>query len=244
MPRTPLSARWIADGYTRHDRIAAGELHPALTFEYRPMLASDRAALLRRITQLAPEGAAGLAAGERLVLAELAARLVSWTLVDSQGALVEIREHSLQSVELHLLAELTTRVLGFAADDEDMRQQSDEQNLVRGVQLLLAAPHVATRDCAECQRFVFDERTGRKQFHGGLAVARPPGTQPPCRIPHVGCPKGTPENLRSLSTINQAAYRHYRECATTSRFPDDPLVRRHAALIDQVESQFRPHTSG
>jgi hypothetical protein len=89
--------------------------------------------------------------------------------------------------------------------------------------------------------YVYNEVTGRPAEyppHSGRLVTRPPGTQPPCRIPGVGCPKGTPENPRGLNVANEAAWRFDRECRATGLFPDDPLVRRNAAIIRQVEEAF------
>ncbi len=89
--------------------------------------------------------------------------------------------------------------------------------------------------------YVYNEVTGRHAEHpphSGRPILRPPGTFPPCRIPGVGCPKGTPENPRGLSTANQAAWRFDRECRAAGVFPDDPIVRRNAAIIRQVEEEF------
>jgi len=86
--------------------------------------------------------------------------------------------------------------------------------------------------------YVYDEATGHPYQNpprSGRLVARPQGAFPPCRIAGVGCPKGTPENPLALSAANLAAWRHYRECRATGRFPDDPLVRRNAAIICEVE---------
>ena len=106
---------------------------------------------------------------------------------------------------------------------------------------MLTAPQVAFRNCEHCQMYVYDEATGRPYENpprsGGLVV-RPPGTFPPCRIAGVGCPKGTPENPLGLSAANQTAWRHDRECRATGQFPDDPLVRRNAAIIREVEEAF------
>ncbi len=103
---------------------------------------------------------------------------------------------------------------------------------------MLAAPHVAFRHCTHCQTYVYDETTGRPYEHpphSGRLIPRPPGALPLCRIVGVGCPKGTPEDPRSLTHENQAAYRFDRECRAVGNFPDDPLVRRHAALIRAAE---------
>jgi hypothetical protein len=54
----------------------------------------------------------------------------------------------------------------------------------------------------------------------------------------LGCPKGTPEVPLSLTPENQQAYRFDRECRAVNEFPNDPLVRRHAALIRAVEESL------
>ncbi len=87
--------------------------------------------------------------------------------------------------------------------------------------------------------YVYDETTGRpiqNPPRSGRLVVRPPAARPPCRLPGVGCPKGTPENSRELSPTNAAAWRFDHECHAIGEFPDDPLVRRNAAIIRQVES--------
>ena len=81
---------------------------------------------------------------------------------------------------------------------------------------------------------MYDEATGRPYEnppHSGRLVPRPAAAPPPCRIAGLGCPKGTPEAPRSLRPANRAAYRHYCECRAAGRFPDDPIVRRNAAII-------------
>ncbi len=92
--------------------------------------------------------------------------------------------------------------------------------------------------------YVYDETTGRPAEyppHSGRLIVRPPDTHPPCRIRGAGCPKGTPENPRGLSAANQAAWRFDRECRAAGSFPDDPLVRRNAAIIRQVEEEYECH---
>lgn len=102
------------------------------------------------------------------------------------------------------------------------------------MRLLLLHPEVATRDCGRCQKWLYDEKTGQITQRAGKNVERPAGTFPPCRS-LTGCPKGTPENQRSLSQKNERAYQHYLECKAVGSFPNDPIVRRNAALIRAVE---------
>jgi len=105
---------------------------------------------------------------------------------------------------------------------------------------MLLHPEVALRDCADCQRHVYDEATGlRAEFppRSGKPVPRPPGAPPPCRLRAGGCPKGSPEDSRALSARNLRAYAHYLECRAVGRFPDDAVVRRNAAIMHQVEQE-------
>lgn len=72
----------------------------------------------------------------------------------------------------------------------------------------------------------------------GEPIRRQPNNPPPCR-PYRGrtfrgCPKGTPEEPRSLSAKNLAAYWHWQQCSATGSFPDDAIVRQNAALIQQA----------
>jgi hypothetical protein len=52
-------------------------------------------------------------------------------------------------------------------------------------------------------------------------------------------PRDAPERTRAHAVEptgrSWRAYRHYRECRAVGRFPDDPLVRRCAALVRQFE---------
>lgn len=77
--------------------------------------------------------------------------------------------------------------------------------------------------------------------------ARPPRTVPNC----AGCPKiprdaeGALSAPRSglaveLTDKNVQAYQHYLECRAVGQFPDDPVVRRNAAVIRGVEEALRP----
>lgn len=75
----------------------------------------------------------------------------------------------------------------------------------------------------------------------GRPVPRQKLNPPPCRPMRgrkfVGCPKGTPEEPRSLSRKNVQAYWHYQQCSATGSFPEDALVRQNAAIIRAAERQ-------
>ena len=107
--------------------------------------------------------------------------------------------------------------------------------------MILEDPQVAWRDCKHCQRWMYDEKTGKPEKlerspHPDKLVARH-GDPPPCRT-KKGCPKGTPEKSKNLTFANEEAYAHYLECKATTSFPDDPIVRRNAAVIYTIEESI------
>jgi hypothetical protein len=233
-----MPSPFIADGYTRSARIDGSESHPPLHFEYRPMLWSDLMVLTDRISQLNLEDEREVLEADRRIAVELDRRLVTWTLNDAEGKPAPISTESLARIEIRLFIHLTEIVFGLSV--ESRRQEiADRENLVAGVALWLTAPQLALRDCGDCERHVYNERTGRRSMHAGRPVERPAGTRAPCRLPHVGCLKGTPEAPRALSIQNRLAYQHYEECLAVGEFPDDPIVRRHAMLIRSVEASVR-----
>ena len=80
-------------------------------------------------------------------------------------------------------------------------------------------------------------RDGKPELRASYDVRGVPTCPPVCRT-EKGCPKGTPEKQRSLNPENQLCYEHYRECKAVGQFPDDPVVRRNAGLIRDVEDRF------
>ncbi len=108
---------------------------------------------------------------------------------------------------------------------------------MEGVELILFHPFVAFRDCEHCQQYLYwedGEEIGQPVKRGDNLVKRNIGSLPPCRTPK-GCPKGSPEEPKTLTEKNQAAYQHYRECRATGQFPDDAIVRQNATTIRQLE---------
>lgn len=106
------------------------------------------------------------------------------------------------------------------------------------MRLLLLHPEVATRDCGHCQKFLYNP-DGTLATYGGAAqipCQRGPKQLPACRL-EIGCPKGTPEQQRSLNLVNVQAYIHYQECRAVGKFPDDVIVRQNARIIRAVEDE-------
>ena len=108
---------------------------------------------------------------------------------------------------------------------------------MNGVLLQLLHPEVADRDCDHCLKYLYDEKTGepiKSRKKDGSLRKRDSSCPSPCRT-SVGCKKGTPENSRALNRTNREAWEHYQECRAVGAFPDDPVVRRNAALIREAE---------
>lgn len=113
------------------------------------------------------------------------------------------------------------------------------------MRLELLHPVVCAIDCKVCLVKQMDIETGRINTKHGKELDRFPievgiEFQAECRKdPINGCPKGTPENPKTLWPENELCYEHYLECKATGRFPDDPLVHRNAAAIAGVEQSAK-----
>lgn len=102
--------------------------------------------------------------------------------------------------------------------------------------LELLHPKVASRDCSHCLLYLYDEETGepiRSRKKDGSLRLRDSSCPAPCRT-SKGCPKGTPENSLALNSANREAWEHWKECKAVGSFPDDPIVRQNAAIIEDA----------
>lgn len=98
-------------------------------------------------------------------------------------------------------------------------------------------PAVADRDCVLCQKYQYNEETGQVERRANGSY-RPRATPPRCRTKR-GCPKGTPENPKTLWPRNRQAYEFYLECRATGNFPADPFVAETARLIADAQEEAR-----
>lgn len=108
------------------------------------------------------------------------------------------------------------------------------------MQLLLLHPEVAYRSCEDCKKYVYNHETGVKEEFpegSGKPVLRIKGSLPPCAMGPTACAKVSPEAEIELNERNKQAYLHYLECRAVGDFPDDPLVKYHAAIIRSVEDE-------
>ena len=110
-----------------------------------------------------------------------------------------------------------------------------------GVRLILVHPKIARLSCQDCIRYLtVDGEIIRKPALVGLPMVRPPGSPTPCykcpKIP-VGTPP-IPANAVEISPKNRLAWLFDCECRAVGKWPDDPIVRRNAAIIRQVRDDF------
>lgn len=97
-------------------------------------------------------------------------------------------------------------------------------------------PKVANRVCEHCLIYLYDEQTGepiKSRKNDGSLRKRDSTCPPPCKT-SVGCKKGTPENSLALNPTNREAWEHWKECKAVGSFPDDPIVRQNAAIIEDA----------
>ncbi len=99
-------------------------------------------------------------------------------------------------------------------------------------------PEVAFRDCQTCLKYGFDEDGNIERDRAGRPELRIIANPPPCRT-QAGCPKGTPENQRTLKAEPQQWLDAYMECKAVGDFPDDPFVRQVARVIADVEAESK-----
>jgi hypothetical protein len=102
--------------------------------------------------------------------------------------------------------------------------------------LVLTEPAVAHRDCKHCQEWLYEESGALALDRQGKPIRRPPGVSTACRTPQ-GCPKGTPDAMKSLTPQHEKTWSHYKRCRATNHWPDDDLVREHAGLLSTLEQQ-------
>ena len=110
---------------------------------------------------------------------------------------------------------------------------------------------MAHRDCQHCLVTLYDDETGKVELdRQGLPLLRilDQGTEflAPCRdtrrLPDGSrirsCPKGTPENPKTLWPENEECFEHYIECQAVNQWPDDAVVRRNAAALKEIEALY------
>lgn len=105
---------YIPDGYTESAYIrAVPRLYNELRFEFRPLLVDQRNIIADAAQKAPPDKA------DRILAAAVAKRLVSWSLVDSQGNGVPIGEANVLRLKPALFSRVYFIVAGTDASDDD-----------------------------------------------------------------------------------------------------------------------------
>lgn len=198
----------IHDGYTLFGGF------DSFRFAYRPAKYWERRGVIQHLRD----------SQDPVHLQEFVKRKIVWCNWDWQRLLPESDWMALWLICLGLKAPETG---GDWAEDWEIR---DAQNLSDGVILEVLHPQFSKRDCSHCKAWWYDDETGKVVTRGNAPLRRPEGTVLLCQTP-TGCPKGTPENPKSLSAKNRAAWNHFLECEATGSFPDDPIVKANAVII-------------
>lgn len=121
--------------------------------------------------------------------------------------------------------------------------RKESQNLFDGVYVAVKYPKVATRSCADCKKWWYNEDTGKPEFRRKydpekqefqkIYLKRPEDSVTLCET-RQGCPKGNPDSPIELSPRNKMAWDHYRQCKATNIFPNDAMVAHNAAIISRA----------
>ena len=213
----------IHDGYSRHIRLKAKDGR-SFNLVYRPLLSAE----LDRFTWLS----------KRLGEQRLQAEIYNW--MRTHVVVSDVRNWEwLNKNYPDLFTQSFEVVCGVSPDSSGKRwcdlEQDYEQNLIDGTRLLKKDSKLANRSCEDCQKWWYDDKTGDVIIRNstGEKELRPEGTVTMCRT-SLGCPKGTPENQKSLNRANKWALRHYQQCKAIGIFPDDEIVKKNAVIIERV----------
>jgi hypothetical protein len=112
-----MPAALIDDGYTREALLPETDRHPAVLISYRPMLAAERRRLALQTVRLAARGQAGVDAAAKLVVAAVAARLVSWDVNgdvrSTTGDIPDIKPATVAALDPHLFEQIYSAIATF-----------------------------------------------------------------------------------------------------------------------------------
>jgi hypothetical protein len=159
-----------------------------------------------------------------------------------------LKKSTLRLLPRPIIEALLEKVLAYTPEE----QVADLQNLRAGTQLVLWHPVWGNLSCADCMKYRPDSDgiLLRRPHNRGPLQERFPGELTPC----FSCPKISEVNrartslpvveLREyaveLSDRNRQALRYHQECLHLGgRFPEDPLVRRHAGVIGPLLDAYK-----
>jgi len=111
------------------------------------------------------------------------------------------------------------------------QELADEKNLRDGSRLAIRYPHLDQVSCADCKYWWFDIHDGEFCKRGDEYLKRDGAA--PCDK-GVNCPVGHWKQEKRLNDKNRQAFEHHMTCRATGQFPNDPIVKRNARIINQV----------
>lgn len=215
----------ILDGYNRRAVLRVGQHDVRLM--YRPFHSSTSPERKRLQWEI---GFLGRDAAQAQIDQMLFRQVVSWDLPQDVSQIGVLRSTNEPAYNQFLKL-----LFGHGVDASGEKWMDVESvwasNLRGGVILDRLDHRLANRSCEDCQTYWYQDNglvllrnsTGEKEL-------RPMFALPSCRT-EFGCPKGTPENQKSLNIANQWAWRYFQACEVTSSFPDDDIVRYNARVI-------------
>lgn len=214
----------ILDGYTVEGVLGGSEA--TLRFRYRPMLSAERRVYLNAYRGWPNE----IAFRERCLW--LQTHIEAMHPYANVAAVAE--DHD-------LFRRLTLVLQGLLPTDGVNRWSPywdvlSGRNLRTGVRLAMEHPLLDRRSCVDCQKWWFNEDTGKIEQVDGEYALRPIEFPVMCRT-NEGCPVGTPENPLRLTAQNRAAFDHFRQCEAVNDWPDDPIVARNALIIRRTREE-------
>lgn len=107
----------IEDGYTQQAFVAAlPNVHPALRFKFRPMLAEDRDTINDAL------GRMDVAASHKAVVGAMATRIVSWSATKADGTALPVDATSIRALRPRLFDRLYSIISGREGGDSDPEQ--------------------------------------------------------------------------------------------------------------------------
>ena len=149
-----------------------------------------------------------------------------------------IDRHLVKTTTGDVPPQLELWVLGtMRLDRKDEQEQVNR--LAHGVQLIHRYPAIGDRDCGQCVLYQFNEMDGKmvRDKHGQPLSrdSQPEHMQgPPCDWPGQTCPKGHYTEPKGFDELAKRAYVFHLECKAVGSWPDDPIVRRNARIIEQA----------
>ena len=214
----------INDGYSRHVLLGSGERE--FNVWYRPAVRNDVLAFRRTVSKL------NRAASEMITYEFVGSRIVVSDIPNTQMSpwrQMKLFDENYPKLFEKLLAVVEGVLPDSSGETWTIIEEAWKQNLRDGINLLRTNLSIAKRSCSDCQKYwykadgtiLIENSTGKKKLREDV---------PPCRT-NIGCPKGTPENQKTLNAANTLAVQHYLECDATGLFPDDQIVKSNAVVI-------------